>query len=78
MAPTRKWVEERDARLIALHRASRPYAEIGRELGISTNAAAGRIATLIRRGVLTARQGKWTKVAEHPDWLERAPEHNEG
>jgi hypothetical protein len=69
MARKRIWTEAKDATLIALHRSGLPYAAIADEFGVSTNAAAGRITTLIRRGILKARQGKWTKVSDRPDWL---------
>ena len=59
MVRTRVWTEERDAILVRLHRDRRTYVDIAGELGISGNAAAARIAVLIRRGTLSARAGKW-------------------
>ena len=56
---TRVWTRERDETLIALHRTGLGYAEIAAHMGISVNAAAARIAVMIRRGVLTARHGKF-------------------
>jgi hypothetical protein len=77
MARERIWTEAKDAALIARHRGAVPYALIADELGVSTNAAAGRIATLIRRGVLKARHGKWTKAGERPDWSTVALAHRD-
>jgi hypothetical protein len=68
MKPTaarrRIWTVEKDATLIALHRGGDSYIFIARKMRISLNAAAGRIAVLIRRGVLDARHGKWVRGAE--------------
>jgi hypothetical protein len=62
-APTdgdrRVWTPKRDSTLIALHRTGLSYAAIASHMGISYNAAAARIAVLIRRGVLPAKRGKW-------------------
>jgi hypothetical protein len=69
MPRKRIWTEARDVELIVLHGSGLSYAAIAGNLGVSTNAAAARIATLIRRDVLKARRGKWTKVGEHSDWL---------
>jgi hypothetical protein len=65
----RIWTTAKDASLISLHGGGHTYAVIAGKLGITTNAAAGRIATLIRLGALKARNGKWTKVADHPEWF---------
>ena len=69
MPRKRIWIEARDAELIVLHGSGLSYAAIAGNLGVSTNAAAARIATLIRRDLLKARRGKWAKVGEHSDWL---------
>ena len=69
MPRKRIWTEARDAELIGFHISGLSYAAIAGTLDVSTNAAAARIATLIRRNVLKARRGKWTKVGEHSDWL---------
>jgi hypothetical protein len=71
MARERIWTGARDAILIRLHRDRRSYTVIAGEMGISPNAAAGRIAVLIRRGVLSARSGKWVGG----DRLYRPPVH---
>jgi len=55
----RVWTPKRDATLIALHRTGLSYAAIASHMGISYNAAAARIAVMIRRGVLPAKRGKW-------------------
>jgi transposase len=55
----RVWTPKRDATLIALHGTGLSYAAIASHMGISYNAAAARIAVLIRRGVLPAKRGKW-------------------
>ncbi|MBS0560319.1 MAG: hypothetical protein JSR21_09720 [Proteobacteria bacterium] len=55
----RVWTRERDETLIALHRTGLGYGEIAAHMGISVNAAAARIAVMIRRGILTARRGKF-------------------
>ena len=55
----RVWTPKRDATLIALHRTGLSYAAIASHMGISYNAAAARIAVLIRRGILPAKRGKW-------------------
>jgi hypothetical protein len=55
----RVWTPKRDATLIALHRTGLSYAAIASHMGVSYNAAAARIAVLIRRGVLPAKRGKW-------------------
>ena len=69
MARERIWTKPKDATLIALHRSGLPYAVIANEFGISKNAAAGRISTLIHGGILKARHGKWTKMSDRLDWL---------
>jgi hypothetical protein len=58
-SPRRVWTPKRDATLIALHRTGLSYAAIASHMGISYNAAAARVAVLIRRGVLPAKRGKW-------------------
>jgi predicted ArsR family transcriptional regulator len=58
-SPRRVWTPRRDATLIALHRTGLSYAAIASHMGISYNAAAARIAVLIRRGILPAKRGKW-------------------
>jgi hypothetical protein len=55
----RVWTPKRDATLVALHGTGLSYAAIASHMGISYNAAAARIAVLIRRGVLPAKRGKW-------------------
>jgi len=55
----RVWTPRRDATLIALHGTGLSYAAIASHMGISYNAAAARIAVLIRRSVLPAKRGKW-------------------
>ena len=65
----RVWSEARDGKLVALHRGGLAYAAIADEVGVSTNAAAARIATLIRQGTLRARSGKWAYTGDRPDWL---------
>jgi hypothetical protein len=55
----RVWTAKRDATLIALHGTGLSYAAIASHMGISYNAAAARIAVLIRRGILSAKRGKW-------------------
>jgi hypothetical protein len=55
----RVWTPKRDATLIALHRTGLSYAAIASHMGISYNAAAARIAVMIRRGILPAKRGKW-------------------
>ncbi len=55
----RVWTPKRDATLIALHGTGLSYAAIASHMGISYNAAAARIAVLIRRGLLPAKRGKW-------------------
>jgi transposase len=65
----RVWTEARDRKLVALHRGGLAYAAIAAEVGVSTNAAAGRISALIRQGTLRARSGKWAYTGERPDWL---------
>ncbi len=65
----RVWTEARDGKLIALYRGGLAYAGIADEVGDSTNAAAARIATLIRQGTLRARSGKWAYTGDRPDWL---------
>ena len=57
----RVWTPDRDATLIALHRTGLGYAEIAGHMGLTVNAAAARIAVLIRRGVLPARHGKFAR-----------------
>jgi hypothetical protein len=69
MPRKRIWTEARDAELIVFHGNGLSYAAIAGNLDVSTNAAAARIATLIRRDVLKARRGKWKKVGEHSNWL---------
>jgi transposase len=64
----RVWTAKRDATLIALHRTGLSYAAIASHMGVSYNAAAARIAVLIRRGVLPAKRGKWAEGgAQHPE-----------
>jgi hypothetical protein len=59
-APGRRvWTPKRDATLIALHGTGLSYAAIASHMGITYNAAAARIAVLIRRGILPAKRGKW-------------------
>jgi hypothetical protein len=58
-ADRRVWTPKRDQTLIALHGTGLSYAAIASHMGISYNAAAARIAVLIRRGVLPAKRGKW-------------------
>ncbi len=66
----RVWTPKRDATLVALHRTGLSYTAIASHMGMSYNAAAARIAVLIRRGVLPAKRGKWAAGgAQHP------PEH---
>jgi predicted ArsR family transcriptional regulator len=72
MPRKRIWTEAKDAELIVFHTSGLSYAAIAGNLGVSTNAAAARITTLIRRDVLKARRGKWTKVGDHSDWLCRS------
>jgi transposase len=55
----RVWNPKRDATLIALHGTGLSYTAIASHMGISYNAAAARIAVLIRRGILPAKRGKW-------------------
>jgi hypothetical protein len=55
----RVWTPKRDATLIALHGTGLSYAAIASHMGISYNAAAARIAVLIRLGLLPAKRGKW-------------------
>jgi hypothetical protein len=55
----RVWTPKRDATLVALHRTGLSYAAIASHMGVSYNAAAARIAVLIRRGILPAKRGKW-------------------
>lgn len=55
----RVWTPKRDATLIALHGTGLSYSEIASHMGVTYNAAAARIAILIRRGVLPAKRGKW-------------------
>jgi hypothetical protein len=68
-ARKRVWTEARDSKLIALYRGGLAYAAIADEIAVSTNAAAARIATLIRQGILRARSGKWAYTGDRPDWL---------
>jgi transposase len=72
-APTdgdrRVWTPKRDATLIALHRTGLSYAAIASHMGISYNAAAARIAVMIRRGVLPAKRGKWAAGGKLSDSL---------
>ena len=73
-ASTRRvWTPKRDATLIALHGTGLSYAAIASHMGISHNAAAARIAVLIRRGVLVAKRGKWApggSAIAAADWRE--------
>ena len=55
----RVWTPNRDTTLIALHGTGLSYAAIASHMGVSYNAAAARIAVLIRRGTLPAKRGKW-------------------
>ena len=55
----RVWTPKRDATLIALHGTGLSYAAIASHMGVTYNAAAARIAVLIRRGILPAKRGKW-------------------
>jgi transposase len=65
----RVWTAKRDATLIALHRTGLSYAAIASHMGISYNAAAARIAVLIRRGILPAKRGKWAAGGRLSDSL---------
>jgi 3-methyladenine DNA glycosylase Mpg len=51
----RIWTKEKDEALVILHRAGHTYNTIAAGFGITLNAAAARIAVLIRAGVLKAR-----------------------
>jgi hypothetical protein len=55
----RVWTPKRDATLVALHGTGLTYGAIASHMGISFNAAAARIALMIRRGILPAKRGKW-------------------
>jgi hypothetical protein len=44
---------------VALHGTGLTYGAIASHMGISFNAAAARIALMIRRGILPAKRGKW-------------------
>jgi transposase len=72
-ADRRVWTAKRDATLIALHRTGLSYAEIASHTGVSYNAAAARIAVLIRRGVLPAKRGKWAPGGAAEDLLPPRP-----
>jgi hypothetical protein len=63
MPRRRIWTDKKDTKLIALHRSGDSYTTIARKMRVSLNAAAGRIAVLIRRDVLQTRHGKWVSDA---------------